>query len=81
MPALTRNIAMVETRKMLFLNNRGLMIGSAARVSTQKKRMSITAAKVNRPMICHEPQAYCVPAHEKASSKGTVPATRAAAPM
>ena len=47
MPALTMNIAMVEIEKMLFLNKRGLMIGSAARISTKTKMTNITAEKMN----------------------------------
>src|SRR6266480_363372 len=76
----SRNIAMVETRKMLFLKRRGLIIGSAARNSIKMKATSITAEKMNRPIICQEFQAYCVPAQEKASNKGTAKAIRAAAP-
>ena len=79
-PALSMNIAMVETRKMLFLKKRGLIIGSAARNSIKMKATSITPEKMNRPIICQEFQAYCVPAQEKASNKGTAKATRAAAP-
>ena len=79
-PALTRNVAMTETRKMLFLNSRGLMIGSGARSSIKKNVINITAEKMNRPTICQEPQSYCVPAHEKASSRGTVPAIRKTEP-
>ena len=78
--ALTRNVAITETTKMLFLNSRGLMIGSAARISIKTKMISMTTENAKRPMICQEPQGYCVPAHEKASSKGTVPATRVTEP-
>ena len=46
----------------------------------QMKATSITAEKMNRPIICQEFQAYCVPAQEKASNKGTAKAIRAAAP-
>ena len=71
---------MVEIVKMLFLNSLGLIIGSGALISTNTKMTNITAAKMNEPMTCQEPHAYCVPAQEKASSKGTVHAIRVTTP-
>ncbi len=71
---------MVETVKMLFLNSWGLMIGSTARISTRTKMISITTEKMNKLMTCQEPQAYCVPAQEKANSKGTVHAIKVTTP-
>ena len=71
---------MVEIVKMLFLNSLGLMIGSGALISTKTKMTNITAEKMNEPMTCQEPQGYCVPAQEKASSKGTVHAIRVTTP-
>ena len=80
MPTLSRKVAMTETLKMLFLNRAGSMIGSAARFSIQKNSPVMSAANSSSPTIWTESQAYWVPAHEKASSIGTVAATRARAP-
>ena len=74
MPAATGKVATTDTVKMLLRNSAGVMIGSATRVSTTTKTASMTTATMSSPMICAEPQAYCVPAQEKASSSGTAPA-------
>ena len=80
MPALAKNIATIETEKMLFLNKLGLMIGSATRCSIQKNTMHITTEKISKPMICGESQAYSLPAHENASNNGTDAKTNTTAP-
>ena len=74
-------LASAETLNMRFWKSRGLMTGSAARISRKKKTTHMTAAKANRPMICGEPQAYSLPAQLKPSSSGTAAATRIAAPL
>ena len=79
-PAASRKVARTEMLKMLFLNSAGVMIGSAARISIRMKAVSSTMARTSSPMIWTEPQAYCVPAHEKPSSSATEPATRVTAP-
>ena len=50
-------LATADTVKMLFWNRRGLMTGSAARISRRKKATHMTAEKTNRPMISGDDQA------------------------
>ena len=79
-PAAVRKVASTEMLKVRFLNRAGVMIGSDARISIRMKAASITTATASRPIICGEPQAYCVPAQEKASRSGTAPAISASEP-
>ena len=54
--ALCRAAAAADTVKMLFSKSRGLITGSAARISRMKNDTHMTSEKTNMPTICHDSQ-------------------------
>ena len=73
-------MALVEIANVRFLKKCNGMIGSSALVSAKRKKTSITAEIVSKPMISVEFHAYSEPPQESASRSDVVVPTMPAAP-